>query len=799
MRPVRHLLLSALVFGNTLAAQATNEYAVSGNTGYQPDNLMTLWYLRPVTSETCANPWMDYALPIGNGQLGAMLYAGIKCDEIQFNEKTLWTGSSTERGAYQNFGSLLIENLESSLTSGVSDYVRSLDISKAIGTASYTGKDNTRYSTEYIASNPGQVIAIHLKADKAGRLSRRITLKPAHSESPVYANNQGSFHGKFTTVSYEAKFAVDQKGGTISTSDNGVTVNDADEITIYLSAATDYDATATGYVSGTALLDNKISDILTRASAKGWDSVLDEHEKDYVNMFSRVSLSLGSATNNVPTNQLISQYGSTTESRRRMLEELYFQYGRYLLIASSRGVDLPNNLQGIWNNNNNPAWQCDMHANINVQMNYWPAEKTALPETHEKYLNYLYNMAMVQPQWRTYAKERSKQTTGWVNYTENNIFGHCTTWHNDYVEASAWSCAHLWQHYRYTLDKNFLRKTALPVMLSCVDFWMERLVKDPKDGTWVCPNEYSPEHGPVNCITAHAQQIVWNLFSNTIDAVNTVGVADAGISQLRFDAIKQKFAKLDDGLHTEIYQGTYGSPRCGVCTGSPILREWKYVDYATGNGNEKDHRHVSHLVAMYPLNNISKSDPVFTSSVNSLKLRGMQSQGWSMGWKMALWARALQGDSCRRIFDMAFHHSNYYVTNMSASAGGVYYNLLDAHSPFQIDGNFGVCAGMAEMLLQNDKDTLMLLPALPSAWTKGEVKGLKAENNITVNMAWNKGRLTQAEIVSGSGKPVFVRHDARLGLKVTSSAGQVSTSEVSTGVTRFETTAGETYTVQLTE
>lgn len=799
MKPIRKILFSALVLGNALAGWSASEYEVTGKTGFKPDNPMTLWYLRPVTVETCSNPWMDYALPIGNGQLGAMLYAGIQCDEIQFNEKTLWTGSFTERGAYQNFGSLLIENLNSDLSSGVSDYVRSLDISKAVGKVSYTDNNGVKYSTEYIASNPGKVIAIHLTADKAGKLSRRISLKSAHSLSPVYSDNKGSFQGKLTTLTYEAKFAVEIKGGTVSSGDNGVTVTDADEITIYLTAATDYDPVASGYISATGELDTKISKILNEASTKGWKSVFAEHKTDYEGLFSRVSLSLGSVSNDVPTNELISLYGKGTEGQRRMLEQLYFQYGRYLLIASSRGLDLPSNLQGIWNNNNAPAWQCDMHANINVQMNYWPAEKTALPEMHEKYLNYLYNMAMVQPQWQGYAKDRSGQTTGWVNYTENNIFGHCTTWHNDYVEAGAWACAHLWQHYRYTLDKDFLKKTALPVMLSSVDFWMERLVKDSKDGSWVCPNEWSPEHGPDKTITAHAQQIVWNLFSNTIEAIDALGVANAGVSQDKFDAIKEKFANLDNGLHTETYQGTYGSPRCGVTTGSPILREWKYVDYATGNGDEKDHRHLSHLMAMYPLNNVSKSDPIFVANVNSLKLRGMQSQGWSMGWKMNLWARALQGDSCRQIFDMAFNHSTSYGINMSPSAGGVYYNLLDAHSPFQIDGNFGVCAGMAEMLLQNDKDTLLLLPALPTAWSEGEVKGLKAENNMTVDLTWNKGKLSQAKILSGSGRPVFLRHDARLGLKVASSTGLVNTEEVSRGVTSFATTEGETYTVELVE
>jgi alpha-L-fucosidase 2 len=472
---------------------------------------------------------------------------------------------------------------------------------------------------------------------------------------------------------------------------------------------------------------------------------------DYRSLYSRVHLDLDGGNNDLPTDQLISGYHRAVGPRKRLLEELYFQYGRYLLISSSRGIDLPNNLQGIWNDSDSPAWQCDMHADINVQMNYWPAEKANLPEMHEKFLNYLYNMSQVQPQWRSYARDRAGQTTGWVNFTENNIFGHCTTWHNDYVEAGAWECAHLWQHYRYTQDRNFLRYRAMPVMLSCVRFWMQRLVRDPHDSLWVCPDEWSPEHGPIKSITAHAQQIVWNLFSNTIDAVRVLGIKGSGISAAEFRQLKEKFTHLDNGLHTEIYQGTFGADRFGVHTGDTILREWKYTDYAIGNHGESNHRHLSHLMALYPLDNLAPSSPYFRPAVNSLRLRGLQSQGWSMGWKMNLWARAQEGDSCQKIFNLAFRHSSDDVINMSSTAGGVYYNLLDSHSPFQIDGNFGVCAGMAEMLLQNQKDTILLLPALSSSWRTGRVDGLKAEGDFTIGMDWRNGVLEKATVGSGSG------------------------------------------------
>jgi hypothetical protein len=774
-----------------------SEYAVNGVSSYTPENKFTLWYQTPVTKATCSDPWMDYALPIGNGQLGGMVYGGIHRDMIQFNDKTLWAGSSTTRGAYQTFGNLYMEDTSSDLSGGANNYLMQLNLEKAMATASYTSKKSgVKYTREYIASYPDQCIAIHLYADKEGMIDQHIFIYNPNGSAPKYADGGGTFSGKETTVSYNAHFKVSATGGTVTTDSLGVHVTNADDILITLSAGTDYDPKASGYVSGTSLLADKIKSKADNAAQKGWLALITDHLADYHTLYNRVNLSLDGAANDIPTNALIDSYKTTaTTAQKRMLEQLYFQYGRYLLIASSRGVDLPNNLQGIWNNSNNPGWQCDMHANINVQMNYWPAEKTNLSELHLKYLNYLYNMAQVQPQWQGYAKDRCGQTTGWANFTENNIFGHCTTWHNDYVEAGAWACSHLWQHYRYTLDKEFLKTTAMPVMLSCVKFWMERLVKDSKDGTWVCPNEWSPEHGPDKTITAHAQQIVWNLFSNTIDAVNVLGAMTSGITDSYFQEIKDKFAHLDNGLHTETYNGTYGATRNEVQTGESILREWKYVNYATGNGSESNHRHISHLMVLYPLNNISSTSPYFLPSIRSLRLRGLQSQGWSMGWKMNLWARAHEADSCQAIFALAFRHSADYVINMSSTAGGVYYNLFDSHSPFQIDGNFGVCAGMAEMMIQSDRDTIMLLPAVSRAWSKGSVTGLKVENNFTVSENWTANHLTSVTVLSGSGKDCILSYQNIASAAVTADGVTVTPVVLSPSMISFPTAVDKSYTI----
>lgn len=778
------------------------EYTVKSNTAYRPDNLNTLWYTGPVTAKHVADPWMDYALPIGNGQLGAMVYGGIRQDIVQFNKKTLWTGNSTERGAYQNFGQLYIEDLSSDFTTTtakpVKDYYRNLDLERAVATSSWTNSDGVTFTRQYLASYPDQCIAVRLTASEPGHISNHFYLYNPHGERAAYSEGGGVFKGKLTTVSYNARMKVVAEGGQTVTNDSGVWVRGADAVTVILAAGTDYDPTASGYVSHTDALADRMTTTVDEAAGRGWDELLERHEADYQPLFSRVSLSLDGAENNKATSLLVMGYkNGCSDKAYREMEQLYFQYGRYLLISSSRGIDMPNNLQGIWNNNNDPAWQCDMHANINVQMNYWPAENTNLSELHDKYLNYLYNMATVQPQWRDYAKSRCGQSEGWVNFTENNLFGHCTTWHNDYCEAGAWSCDHLWQHYRYTLDKDFLRDKAVPVMVSASKFWMERMVKA-DDGTWECPNEWSPEHGPDKTVTAHAQQIVWNLLNETRQAIDIVGRKAAGVSDSWMDELSDKLAHMDKGLATETYEGNYGATRNGVSTGDPILREWKYYTYAQGNGNESNHRHMSHLMALYPLSIITPTSPFFKAAVNSLKLRGIESQGWSMGWKINLWARALDGDQCAEIFKLAFKHSSDYVINMDASAGGVYYNLLDAHSPFQIDGNFGVCAGMAEMLLQSYSDTLQLLPALPTIWPKGEVKGLKAVGNFTVSEKWDGGKLVMATITSGSGQECRVSYRGIGKVTVTDADGRaVSVKVLSADRIVFPTTVGTTYILSL--
>ena len=750
---------------------------IEGVASYSPKNPNTLWYTTSAEAAGVSYPWMEYALPLGNGELGCMVFGGVRTEELQFNEKTLWSGPANTVGAgggnrtFMNFGSLFIANNDNAVYEGVTDYVRYLDIEEGIAGVEFKNANGTKQVRKYFSSAPDQVIAGQYKTEGEDKLNLTFMLEPGTgigAGAVTYNGNVAEFTGAMTSVNFAARLhVVADEGATVTATGKGITVKNATEVTFYLKGATnfngDMEVLNNYFTTETpAQVNERVKGEIEAAQAKGFAAVEAAHIADFTAITKRMTFDLGLTTPTVDTKTLVDTYypnnsnANSTKNDHLFLEQLYFHYGRYLAISSNRKpIAAPNTLQGIWNDRGTDSpWNSDIHTNINIQMNYWPTEITNLSDLHKPFVNFIIRGAQSEG-WKKVGQQYNGGY-GWSVLTESSLYNSMSTWGSNYLVANVWYTSHLWTHWRYTQDKEFLKK-AFPVMWDCAEFWFHRLIKDRKvyDDTYVAPDEFSAEqHGnEKEDGTAHAQQMISYLFQNLSEAIEILGADELGLSQADLDKLALYLEKTDKGLHTETYDGAWGNPFNGVKTGDILLREWKYSPYSVG---ERGHRHISHLMALFPMDQITPESEYFTPAVNALKHRGDAATGWSMGWKVNLWARAQDGDHAHIIIKNALKHSTTYGTDQGQ--GGIYYNLFDSHAPFQIDGNFGVCSGMAEMLLQSAHGYVNILPAMPAVWKKqGAVTGMKAMGNFTVDFNWLDGKCQKATITSNAGAELKVR------------------------------------------
>lgn len=711
--------------------------------------------------------WESQCLPIGNGCLGASMFGGVRRERIVLNEKSLWAGGpcknrpdyrgGNKRGRYKyvaevqkllsdgdyesavkllpeltgdgDFGAyqLLCDAvLDFDLPNGEpNDYIRSLDLDKSLYSCEFA-LGGVRYSRKAFASYPDKVIAFKFSCGE--KMSFTLKLEKTHPSRICAEGNKLVYNGAVedNDMRFDARFTV-ITDGNLAITENGVSVQNSSETVIYFTAATDYEMKYPNYRSGIAP-ETVTAPTVKSAAEKGWQTLYNTHYADYSALYDRVELRLNSDLSVMPADKLLTAYRNGDRDAMNSLETLYFQYGRYLLISSSRTGALPANLQGVWNESNTPPWCCDYHINVNLQMNYWGAYNTNLAETAVPLIDFLDSLRepgrVTAAEYYNIVSDENNPENGWTAHTQCSPFGWTAPGWEFYwgwsTAAVAWLMQNIWEYYEFTGDIKTLRERIFPIMCESVRFYTQWLHYDEKQDRLVSTPTYSPEHGPVTVGNTYEQSLIEQLFIDFL----------AASSELSEDGeLQNKVREMLPGLKP------YHVGKTG------LLKEWFEEDepYFDRSQVQHGHRHLSHLMGLYPGKRITSATPeVMNAAIMSMNDRGDESTGWARAHRLNLWARTGDGERAYKLLRGLLGDCTFE-------------NLWDFHPPFQIDGNFGGSAGIAEMLLQSHEGVIRVLPAVPSEWQSGAFTGLCARGGFVVDAEWENGAVTSLTVRAKNG------------------------------------------------